>query len=1327
MIWRFWGSFVLLWCCLQVTVASAQVERVLPRKNAGTLEGTSFVVGFLQNEVLLNTTAPLLKIFVSSQYDAKVTITYPTGFVETLFVKAFGVGSVTLPFMYENVASESPQRLGIFISSDVPIVVYALNTRAASTDTYTAIPIKSLGKNYYSVCQPNDRYSNAYIDPSLAAIRTGEFMVIATEDNTTVEITPAQMTELGRQARKPFTVTLNKSECYLVKGKPTPLGTGDLSGSRVKADKPVAMLSGHVRASIPTVETNSKDHLVEMLPPVEVWNSEYVAQPFSVVRDTNLVRLIAGTDDVDVTITTSKRTYSQKLAQAGDWVDITLDEPTYYASSKPFLAVQFMPSKQELLTQPETANGDPAMVVLPAVGQYLSRATFRFPELITQTGIENQQFHYYVNIVAEPEALATLRIDTRLVTEVEPMIQWQTVPGTSFHWANIRLPMGTYTMSSDEGRFGAIMYGMSYADSYANILGALYDKEPQDELTPPKYALQVECGTVRGTVTDVGKKFGAKLTEVKVQTDRCVNYSWALSPPTDDTGTTPIDAWVQDPWKDGRFVVHAYDSLGNGKEWLFDYEAPSIILPDSILVEARQKPIDCVRVPIINPDSTKQVIKNIAIAGDPALAVRTNYVWPDTIHGPDTLWVEVCYQGSVAGHSAAARLIVEFDCSLKKEIPVTGYPLADVQASGHNFGSVRIGDTSCARVAIVNPGAIEIVVTGYLPGQPAGDFTIDTAGVFPATIAPGDTLWLRACFTPLRGGMAQRTDTALVQDLPKQTITVIGKGIRPRVPPIIVDFGKVGIGTQADTTVMLMNTGDATCQVHAVLDSAATGFSFPGLQLPASLNPSAAQPLLIRFQPLRGGLYRDSIPLQVDWNGHEATYILVMGEGVGPEITTYNVDLGTITVNTVKDTTVTVLLAAGTAPLIVTSVNIVNSGTSDIYPNFPPYPGTYQPGERQAIYVEFRPTRTGYHEQIFEVRSNGFATPGTPSPNIKIYGMAVEPQVVELQGQLDANQSIEACTTDTVAVRVTNTGTQPVQVQSFRVTLDGDVLVDTSYAGYVILPGAEDTIAIPLVVSTDNAGLLAYTLIYDGGRVLADTQLLNIYTVPPTVDLFIPKNVSPGQSTPVTIKIQSSVVRSLAEPLTVTVKYEADKWQTATSTVTADITDVSGIRQVTVPVIDSNSTLRLGVPDSVLSPYTVTIELPGQTLWSNPAPYGFAVSAEANHCADAKQQGIAATINVCAGSLRMVRIGALGQAVIQLDEHPVQNELRLNIDASKTMIIGLDLVDLHGVRTPLVYNLALEKGKHHCIFSVARQTSGLYGLVLKHEVGETMLPILIVK
>ncbi|MEB3067415.1 hypothetical protein, partial [Parvimonas micra] len=84
------------------------------------------------------------------------------------------------------------------------------------------------------------------------------FFVIATEDNTLVEITPSAPNRNNKEVNKPFTVKLNRGQIYSVLGTTNGITGSDLTGSKIKSIssnssgscKKIAVFSGAGKISI---------------------------------------------------------------------------------------------------------------------------------------------------------------------------------------------------------------------------------------------------------------------------------------------------------------------------------------------------------------------------------------------------------------------------------------------------------------------------------------------------------------------------------------------------------------------------------------------------------------------------------------------------------------------------------------------------------------------------------------------------------------------------------------------------------------------------------------------------------------------------------------------------------------------------------------------------------------------------------------------------------------------------------------------------------------------------------------------------------------------
>ena len=162
---------------------------------------------------------------------------------------------------------------GIHIISLNPIVAYAHILNAARSGSTLVLPTNVLGREYIVASYKtggnttNQRYS--------------EFAVIATEDNTTIEVTPTDK-DLNsvRQAGVVFPVTLQKGEVYQYQSN------GDLTGTYIKSVatstspcKRIAVYSGSTWTALGCINVNSGDNLYQQLFPSSSWGKTYYTSP----------------------------------------------------------------------------------------------------------------------------------------------------------------------------------------------------------------------------------------------------------------------------------------------------------------------------------------------------------------------------------------------------------------------------------------------------------------------------------------------------------------------------------------------------------------------------------------------------------------------------------------------------------------------------------------------------------------------------------------------------------------------------------------------------------------------------------------------------------------------------------------------------------------------------------------------------------------------------------------------------------------------------------------------------------------------------------------
>ncbi|HTL09312.1 MAG TPA: IgGFc-binding protein, partial [Chitinophagaceae bacterium] len=240
-------------------------------------KGKEFWLGYGNHQEMYNTNRQGMTVYITSDVNTSATVSIAgINFNSTVQVTAFQITAVDIP----NSAilnSEGKSNLGIHVTAEKPVVVYAHIFYASVSGATLCLPVATLGREYYSV------NFTQLAQPGVSATSYSYFFVTATEDNTSVEITPAASTQMGRPAGVPFTTVLNKGEVYQV------LAATDLTGSVIKSVntgagcKRIAVFCGSGRLGIGCGNSNaavtSSDNLFQQMYPLSTWGRKYITTP----------------------------------------------------------------------------------------------------------------------------------------------------------------------------------------------------------------------------------------------------------------------------------------------------------------------------------------------------------------------------------------------------------------------------------------------------------------------------------------------------------------------------------------------------------------------------------------------------------------------------------------------------------------------------------------------------------------------------------------------------------------------------------------------------------------------------------------------------------------------------------------------------------------------------------------------------------------------------------------------------------------------------------------------------------------------------------------
>ena len=328
--------------------------------------------------------------------------------------------------------------------------------------------MEALGNEYYALCYKphNEAVSGYNIFCGFITVTNGknsEFVVVATEDQTKVTITPSKITDQLKPANIPFTITLNKGELYQVQSMNAPnlTGQGDLTGSFIKSDKPVALYSGSWATTVPNTSTYAWDHLYEQIPPLRSWGRKFVTVPLK-SRGKDTYRILASVDQTTVRIA-NKTTV---VLDQGKFYEFMLNEnePSLIECDHPVLLAQFSNSndvdRPSAIPQGGPWDGDPSMLIISPVDQTRENVTFvayDTPEITSKL---------FVNVVTKDDAVNQIQLDNN-------PISFTSLPNSGYSYAQIQISIGNHNLNSLETGKGfiAYVYGFGGVESYGYGVG----------------------------------------------------------------------------------------------------------------------------------------------------------------------------------------------------------------------------------------------------------------------------------------------------------------------------------------------------------------------------------------------------------------------------------------------------------------------------------------------------------------------------------------------------------------------------------------------------------------------------------------------------------------------------------------------------------------------------------------------------------------------------------------------------------------------------------------------------------------------------------------
>jgi hypothetical protein len=823
-------------------------------------------------------TQPYFRVFLSSPIAATATVEITDGsFSKNVTITPNVVSTVQLPFTAEVSNIEIPESKAIHIVADTDISVYIIYHKIFSSDSYMALPVTSLGNEYTAVCYP----SCESFGPDAKA---SEFGIVATEDNTTVTITPNSTTTNNHPVGIPFSVLLNKGETYLVYGDPND-GSSDLTGSSVVATNPIAFLSGHDRTEIIHDQGVSRNCLVEQIPSNGTLGTSFITVPYAgrVPQVPDYFRVVAAIDSTAVL----QNGAPVATINAGQFYDFYTENPTQIQTNNPVILAQYSQSATDNngnYPSPGDPNSltypwDPTMMIIPPTQQFLN-------DYIFANSVDAAFTSNYVNVVIPDTAASSLMLDGAPVG-----VPFTKIPGSGFSYAQVPTSQGSHHIAAS-APFGLYMYGFGPADAYANTGGASF---------------KVLNGLL---VTTSNINFGS------VDVDSCKDSTILFK----NVGQAPITVWKLTFAGSGAgdftitgggppFTIAPGDShevhvnfcpSATGLRGIVNVQISSNAAEHPIItlqgiglkagLQASVQSLDCdtarddygdgrldctrdTTIVIRNTSNLTVNVSSLSITG--ANATDFSIISPNggfSLVPGDSISVVIMFQPSADGIRVAALQSVS-NAATELNIPLQGEAVSAQLISvppTYNFGVVKVGATAKGTIVLKNTTAYPILLDpNYFRTNAGGDYlVVQWNGAQyvggKLEIPPFDSLVVVVSFTPSvsnpqPGQMFYKYSDCRDTNAHEAVSTLFnGNGAYPilGINPNIVDYHRVKIGKQKDSILALQNFGIVTANVkqYAIAGTDAADFLMDTVPVPPdSLLANENDPLGVRFAPLTLG------------------------------------------------------------------------------------------------------------------------------------------------------------------------------------------------------------------------------------------------------------------------------------------------------------------------------------------------------------------------------------------------------------------------------------------------------------------------------------------
>jgi len=1333
-------------------------------------QGRRFLLAFMQNEIQRSniTETAHFSIFIAATQRDTITILMPNLPPEEIHLSASGIHEVKVPVNLEVREVGVHNNKAIEIRSKHPITCWAYSSREQSSDSYVSFPTNTWGNEYRIISMPNDMYSgkerlradgatdeNGNIKDQqqyamMTTPRSGEFLVIASLDSTVVKYTPTCNTRNGVNKGQTATVMLNKNEVLLVQAAGGGIGSEDLTGTLVRSNNPVGVISGHVRTSISQGldhPYDTKDHLAEMLHPVHSWGKKFITVPFvdgqrainnvffTLCVAGDLIRVIASEDNTTLNYfihkpDTSFDVRKTVLSKAGDFFEFETNLPVIWEANKPIQVSQFMMRKG---TEGETFDYDPTLVVIAPVEQYIDEVTFSTPK---NSNVLNQYKAHCVILITDSIGIYNMFFNGNRIQGDNNTPVWNKRIGNSeYYWAMRTLDQGCHKITKQQNtntKFSGILYGHGLRDSYGHTLGSRLS-DPYNIDTMPPVVSFIEsrtdsCGAIGLRISDT-KNNDANATGIDWIYIRINdNYTVEKFEISDTATVVNIFASPTDYTQNAFLEIEVFDKELNTVKREFRYNGFKIDYPQNHNFEmlSWNNPTQA-KLPIKNVGSGNQKLLSITQATDGRLLANTNPALPFTVAPNQTIDLVLTFSPDESVEHLDTEITLHFECQSLKISVFGNIAAPGLIAKNLVFGKVRLNDSKILGDKILNAGNIAIDISSLEKdiNEPAFGWTVTKN--FPTLLEIGDSINYTVEFIPTEI-KNYKVVLQAVNNEASCTFFVSGEGAAPNIENIILDWGKRRIGTVNDTVIYIVNSGnfDDTVNYKTVISlSHSEDFSVDTLQKINDIIVPENQktPISFSFIPLNILPMENTVELASQWKNHTPIFATVKAQGTIPVIETYDYNFGTYPINSNIINNHPIISSLGNEALTIDSIVFIGGDFNSFEINYSQLKNFLVEPNTQFIYpVKFNPKFSGEHKISLEITHDANPNYARSTDTVEIRGYCITENLDLL---LDLTMpEIYSCQTELANVSLKNIGLAKILIDSVLLKCEPNIFSATFTDNISQIFPTElqenGEIILPLEIYTERNknGVLDVTAFYNSENKINVKAPVNPITSSIKTNLILSKNSMTPNDT-VVLFCKAEITQKSEKEFNFVIRLNFNRINFAVLERKCFINffaseNNSDVKKIETTITQFENHIEFEIPISTLKIADATVmefEIKLLTLLAPQKEVQFNFEVISERCYDSEIAILDVRINpVCADNLRQLNFD--GFPYLMIKQNPAENNIDFTINLIDDDLISIMLTDLLGNIVYEKNDFVLSKGKHNFAIETHSIVSAEYFLTV---------------